>query len=157
RSAIVIDNSISGSTMSVSCFLFGSNGALLGNDTFTVAPNELRTVSDVVRALTHTSSVQNVTGSIAMFGTEVFSGMASVVNNASSDPILIDGQPVGGSTSGYVSTVGSVGYFTQLVVTNASPSTALVQVVGYPAAGGGTPSGGTVVFVPGHGQASFPD
>ena len=157
RSALVIDNSISGSTMSVSCFLFGTNGALLGNDTFTVAPNELKTVSDVVRALTHTSSLQNVTGSIAMFGTEVFSGMASVVNNASSDPVLLDGQPVGGSTSGYVSTVGSAGYFTHAVFTNASPTTAVVQLLGYPAGGGTVPSGGTVVFIPGHGQASFTD
>jgi N-acetylneuraminic acid mutarotase len=157
RSALVIDNSLSGTTMSVSCFLFGTNGAVLGSDTFTVAPNELKTVSDVVRALTHTSSVQNVTGSIAMFGTEVFSGMASVVNNASSDPVLLDGQPAGGSTSGYVSTVGSAGYFTQAVITNASPSTAVVQLLGYPAGGGTVPSGGTVVFIPGHGQASFTD
>lgn len=157
RTALLIDNSISGTTMSVSCFLFGTNGAVLGSDTFTVAPNELRTVADVVRALTHTSSVQNITGSIAMFGTEVFSGMASVVNNVSGDPVFIDGQPVGGTTSGFVSTVGSAGFASQAVITNASATTSVVQLLGYPAGGGTAPSGGTVAFLPPHGQVSFAD
>jgi N-acetylneuraminic acid mutarotase len=81
--ALLLDNSVSGSAMSVSCFLYGTGGNLLGNQTISVAAGELKTVTDVVRQLTGTSGVQNTIGSLQLFGTEVFQGMASVVNNAS--------------------------------------------------------------------------
>jgi hypothetical protein len=155
--ALLINNSISGTAMSVSCFLYGTSGNLLGNQTISVAPGELKTVGDVVRALTGTTTVQNTIGSLQMFGTEVFQGMASVVNNASSDPMFEDGQPIAGSTSGFLSTVGTSGYLTQTVFANASTTTSVVQVLAYPAAGGSTPLAGTVAFVPAHGLVSYTD
>jgi hypothetical protein len=157
RTALLLDNAVNGSPLSVSCFLFGTNGALLGSDTIQVAPNELKTVSDIVRVLTHTTALQNKVGSVAMFGTDVFQGMASIVNNVSADPMLEDATPIAGSTSGFVPTIGSSTYTTQTVFSNASSSTAVVQLLAYPAGGGDTPVAGTVAFVPPHGQVSYPD
>ena len=133
RTALLIDNALSPSPLSVTCFLYGTSGDLLGNGTFQVAANELKTVSDVVRALTHTTTVQNTIGSIALFGTDVFHSMASVVHNASSDALLEDGQPITGATSGYVSTVGSPGYLSQTAVANASSSSSTLSLLEYPA------------------------
>ncbi len=155
--ALLLDNSISGSAMSVSCFLYGTSGDLLGNRTISVAAGELKTVTDVVRQLTGTSTVQNTIGSLQLFGTEVFQGMASVVNNASGDPTFVDGQPVAGSTNGWISTAGTTGYLTQTVFVNASTTTSVVQVLAYPAAGGSTPVAGTVAFIPAHGLVSYTD
>lgn len=157
RTAVLIDNAVSGTPMTVSCFLYGSTGSVLGQDTFTVAPNEVKTIADVMRALTHSTAVQNANGSVAMFGTEVFHGLASVVNNASGDSMFESGRPVGGALAGYVPTVGSSPYVTQTVFTNASTTTALVQIVAYPPEGGDTPVAGTVAFIPPHGQVNYPD
>ncbi|HEU4732243.1 MAG TPA: kelch repeat-containing protein [Kofleriaceae bacterium] len=157
RTALLLDNAINGAPLSVSCFLFGTNGNLLGSDTIQVAPNELKTVSDVVRALTHTTGVQNVVGSVALFGTDVFHGMASVVNNVTADPVLVDGQPLSGGTAGFVSTIGSESYKTQTVFANTTAGTALLQLVAYPSSGGDTPVAASVAFVPPHGLVSYPD
>ncbi|HEX3765718.1 MAG TPA: kelch repeat-containing protein [Kofleriaceae bacterium] len=156
-SALLLDNSISGSPMSVSCFLYGTSGNLLGNRTISLAAGELKTVTDVVRTLTGTTGVQNAIGSLQLFGTEVFQTMASVVNNTSGDPIFVDGQPIAGSTSGWISTAGSAGYLTQTVFANASATTSVLQVLAYPTAGGTTPVAGTIAFIPVHGQVSYPD
>ncbi|HEY0482445.1 MAG TPA: kelch repeat-containing protein [Kofleriaceae bacterium] len=156
RTALLINNAVSPNPLSVSCFLYGTSGDLLGNGTFQVAPNEVKTISDIIRSLTRTSTVQNTIGSVALFGTEVFQSMASVVNNASSDSMLEDGQSITGTTSGYVSTVGTASYLTQTVFANAGTSTSSVSLLAY-AAGGGDPIAGTLVFIPPHGQASFPD
>jgi hypothetical protein len=155
RSSVLIDNSISGAPMSVSCFLYGTGGDVLGSDTFSVAPNELKTVADVVRALTHTTGVQNKVGSVALFGTEVFHAMGSMANNTSSDPAIVDGASINGTTSGWVSTIGTSGYLTQTAFTNASASTSVVTVLAYPAAGGSAPVAATVVVVPPHGMQNF--
>jgi hypothetical protein len=155
--ALLLDNSISGSAMSVSCFLYGTAGNLLGNQTITVAAGELKTVTDVVRQLTGTTTVQNTMGSLQLFGTEVFQGMSSVVNNATSDPTFVDGQPIAGSTNGWISTAGTSGYLTQTVFVNASTTTSVVQVLAYPASGGSTPVAGTVAFIPAHGLVSYVD
>jgi hypothetical protein len=155
--ALLLNNSISGTAMSVSCFLYGTSGNLLGNRTISVAAGELKTITDVVRQLTGTTTVQNTIGSMQLFGTEVFQGMASVVNNASGDPTFVDGQPVAGSTSGWISTAGTTGYLTQTVFVNASTSTSVLQVLAYPAGGGSTPVAGTVAFIPVHGLVSFTD
>ncbi|HET7503739.1 MAG TPA: hypothetical protein VFK02_22115, partial [Kofleriaceae bacterium] len=157
RTALVLDNAINGAPLSVSCFLFGTGGNLLGSDTIQVAPNELKTVTDVVRALTHTTGVQNVVGSVALFGTDVFHGMASIVNNVTADPVLVDGQSLAGGTSGLVSTIGSATYKTQTVFANTTSSTALLQLVAYPSTGGDTPVAASVAFVPPHGLVSYPD
>ena len=157
RTALVIDNSVSGAAMSVTGFLYGTGGEVLGHDTFQVAANELRTVSDVVRALTHTTTVQNKIGSVVVFGTEVFHGMASIVNNTSADPALVDGQPIAGGASGFVSTVGSSGYATQTVFANPSTSPIVLQLLAYPPGGGAAPLAATVAVVPAHGLASYPD
>jgi len=157
RTALLLDNTVSGSPLSVSCFLYGTAGDLLGSGTFQVAPHETQTVSDVIRTLTNTTTVQNQIGSVALFGTEVFQAMASLVNNASSDSVLEDGQPITGATSGYVSTVGSTGYLTQTVFANASSTTSTVSLLAYPAAGGGSPTTGAVAIVPPHGLVSYTD
>lgn len=157
RTALLLDNTVSSAALSVSCFLYGTAGDLLGTGTFQVAPNETRTVSDVVRALTNTTTVQNKIGSVALFGTEVFQSMASLVNNTSSDSVLEDGQPITGATSGYVSTIGSTGYLTQTAFANASSTASVVSLLAYPAAGGGTPATGGVAIVPPHGLVSYTD
>jgi hypothetical protein len=156
-SALVLNNAVSGTAMSVSCFLFGTGGDLLGSATIPVAANELKTVSNVIETLTSTTKVQNAIGSVALFGTEVFAAMATTVNGATSDPIFEDGQAAAGSTSGWVSTVGSPGYQTQTAFANVSPTTSVLQVLAYPATGGTTPVAGTVAFLPAHGLVSFPD
>jgi hypothetical protein len=157
RTAMLLDNTVSGASLSVSCFLFGTDGAVIGSDTFTVAPNELKTVPDVIRALTKTTGVQNKAGSIALFGTEVFHAMASIVNNTSGDPAMEDGQSVAGTTNGYVSAIGTSGNLTQAVFSNAATTTALVSVVAYPPGGGETPAAGTVVSVQPRGLVSVPN
>jgi N-acetylneuraminic acid mutarotase len=156
-SALVIDNSFSGTPMSVSCLLYGTSGNLMGSQTISVAAGELKTVTDVVRQLTGTTTVQNAIGSLQLFGTEVFQGMASVVNNASGDPTVVDGQPITGSTNGWISTAGTTGYLTQTVFANASTTTSVLQVLAYPATGGSTPVAGTVAFIPAHGLVSYAD
>jgi hypothetical protein len=155
--ALLLDNSVSGTAMSVSCFLYDTTGSLLGNQTIPVAAGELKTVTNVVQALTGTTTVQNKIGSLQLFGTEVFQGMASVVNNTSGDPTFVDGQPIAGSTNGWISTGGTTGYLTQTVFANASTSTSVLQVLAYPAAGGSTPVAGTVAFIPAHGSVSYTD
>jgi hypothetical protein len=156
RTSLLLDNALNGSPLAVSAFLFGTNGSLLGSSTISVAANELKTVSDVVRTLSHTTGVQNKIGSVALFATDVFHGMSSVVNNVTGDPMLQDAQSIAGTTSGFVSTVGASSS-TQTVLSNASTTTALVTVVAYPAGGGDTPVGATVAFVPAHGQVSYAD
>jgi N-acetylneuraminic acid mutarotase len=156
-SSILIDNSVSGTAMSVSCYLYGTTGQVLGNGTFQVGANELATVADVVRALTHTTTVQNAIGSVVMFGTEVFHGMASITNNASTDPAFEDGQPIAGTTSGFLSSIGAQGYTTQTVFANTSSSTSSLQIVAYPAGGGDLPAAATIAFLPPHGLLSYPD
>jgi hypothetical protein len=157
RTSILIDNSISGNAMSVSCFLYGTGGDVLGHGTFQLAANELFTIADVIRALTGTTVAKNTIGSVAMFGTEVFQTMASLVNNTSSDMAFEDGQPIAGSSSGFVSTVGSAGYSTQTSFTNTSTTVSVLQVLAYPPAGGDTPVAASVAFVPPHGLVSYPD
>lgn len=156
-SALVLNNAVSGTAMSVSCFLFGTGGDLLGSATIPVAANELKTVSNVIETLTGTSKVQNAIGSVALFGTEIFEAMATTVNNTTSDPMFEDGQAAAGSTSGWLSTVGTAGFATQTAFANVSPTTSVLQVLAYPATGGTTPIAGTVSFLPGHGLVSFPD
>jgi hypothetical protein len=157
RTALVLDNALSGTTLSVSCFLYGTNGTLLGHSLVSVAPNELKSVSDIVRNITGTTTVQNKIGSLALFGTEVFQGLASVANNISADSILEDGQPLTGATSGFVPTVGSPGYVTQTVFSNLASATALVQLVAYPAGGGDSPVAAGLAILPAHGTVSYPD
>jgi N-acetylneuraminic acid mutarotase len=157
RTALLLDNTVSSAALSVSCFLYGTTGDLLGSSTFQVAPNETRTVTDVVRVLTSTTVVQNKIGSIALFATDVFQSMASVVNNTSADSMLVDGQPIAGSTSGYLSTAGSTGYLTQTVFANASATTSVVSLLAYPAAGGSAPSTGGVAIIPPRGLVSYTD
>ncbi len=157
RTALLIDNAVSGGPLSVTCYLYGTNGSVLGHDTISVAPNELKTVSDVVRALSHTTTVQNEIGSVAMFGTGVFQGMASVVNNVSADPALEDGQSLAGATSGFVPAIGSPNYLTHTVFSNVSSSSALVQLVAYPPGGGDSPVAANVAVVPSHGILSTLD
>jgi hypothetical protein len=156
RTSLLLDNSISGGALSVSCFLYGTDGSILGHDTISVAPNELKTVTDIVRALSHTSTVQNKIGSVALFGTDVFQSLASVVNNVSADPALEDGQSLAGATSGFVQ-IGSSSYVTQTVFANLGSASALVQLVAYPAAGGSSPSAASVAVVPAHGIVSTVD
>lgn len=157
RTALVIDNAISGTAMSVTAFLFDPAGTLLGNRTFQLAPGELATIPDIMRALTATQTVQNAIGSVAVFGTEVFHAMASIVNGASGDPLYLEAQPIADQRSGLIPTVGWPGYTTQAVFSNASPATSVLQVLAYPPGGGDTPAAGTVVFVPPHGTTSFLD
>jgi hypothetical protein len=157
RTSILIDNSVSATPMSATCFLYGTTGELLGHDTFQVGPNELATVADVVRALTHTTTVQNKIGSVAVFGTEVFHAMASIVHNASSDPAFEDGRPISGSTSGFISTIGTSGYVTQTAFVNTTTATSMLTILAYAAGGGTIPVGSALVFVPGHNLVSYPD
>jgi hypothetical protein len=157
RTSILIDNSVSATPMSATCFLYGTTGELLGHDTFQVGPNELATVADVVRALTHTTTVQNTIGSVAVFGTEVFHAMASIVHNASSDPAFEDGRPISGNTSGFISTIGTSGYVTQTAFVNTTTATSVLTILAYAAGGGTTPVGSALIFVPGHNLVSYPD
>jgi hypothetical protein len=156
RTALLLDNGLSGNAMNVSCFVYGTNGKLIGNSTIPVAANELKTVSDIIRSVTNTTTVQNKIGSIELFSTEVFQGLASIVNNVSADPVLEDGQPISGSTSGFVPTIGG-SYLTQTVFSNVSSATALVELVAYPAEGGDSPAAASVAVVQPHGVVSYAD
>jgi len=71
--------------------------------------------------------------------------------------MFVDGQPAAGATTGWISTVGTTGYLSQAAFANASPTTSVVQLLAYPAAGGATPVAGSVAFVPAHGLVSYPD
>ena len=156
RTSLLIDNSAAGGTLSVSCWLYGTDGSILGHDTIAVAPDEVKTVTDVVRALSHTTGVQNKIGSVALFGTDVFQSVASVVNNVSADSALEDGQSLAGATGGFVQ-IGAASWLTQTVFSNLGSDSALVQLVAYPAAGGSSPAAASVVVVPPHGIVSTVD
>src|SRR5262249_5260214 len=78
RTALLIDN-VSGSDMGATCYLYTPDGNIDSSLAFGVAADEVKTVQDVVRALRGASSVQNLAGSLAIFGTEVFHAMASVL------------------------------------------------------------------------------
>lgn len=154
RTALILDNSVSGVDMNVSCFLYGTDGGLLGSSNFAVGANQLKTVSDVVRSMTNSTTVQNKIGSIILFGTEAFQGLASIVNNASADPVIENAQSVNGTTSGFVPTIGGA-YTTQTVISNPGTSQALVTLSAYPAAGGASPVAVTVAIVQPHAVVNY--
>jgi hypothetical protein len=137
--------------------LYTPNGAIDSSTTFNVGANEVRTVTDVIRTLRGSATVQNVAGSLAIFGSEVFQATASLVANDTSDNALEDGQPLAGSTGGFIPLIQSQTYKTQTVFSNLSSSTALVQLIAYPAAGGDTPAAATLVTLAPHATVSYAD
>src|SRR5262249_51284246 len=58
RTALVLDNGASGSPLNVSCYLYGTDGKVMAKNIIAVGPNELKTVSDIIRNLTGTKTVQ---------------------------------------------------------------------------------------------------
>ncbi len=156
RTALLVDN-VSGNPMSATCVLYTANGAIDSSTTFNVGANEMRTVTDVIRTLRGSTTVQNVAGSLAIFGSEVFQATASLVANDTSDNALEDGQPLAGSTDGFIPLIQSQTYKTQTVFSNLSSSTALVQLIAYPAAGGDTPAAATLVTLAPHATVNYAD
>ena len=93
RTALLLDN-VSGNPMSATCVLYTPTGAVDSSTTFNVGANEVRTVTDIIRTMRGATTVQNVAGSLAIFGSEVFQATASLVANDTSDNALEDGQPL---------------------------------------------------------------
>jgi len=156
RTALLLDN-VSGNPMSATCVLYTQNGTVDSSTTFNVGANETRTVTDIIRTMRGSTTVQNVAGSMVIFGSEVFQATASLVANDTSDNALEDGQPLAGSTGGFVPLIQSQTYKTQTVFSNLSSSTALVQLIAYPAAGGDTPAAATLVTLAPHATVNYLD
>jgi hypothetical protein len=156
RTSLLLDN-VSGNPMSATCVLYTPTGAVDSSTTFNVGANEVRTVTDIIRTMRGATAVQNVAGSLAIFGSEVFQATASLVANDTSDNALEDGQPLAGNTGGFVPLIQSQTYKTQTVFSNLSTSTALVQLIAYPAAGGDTPAAATLVTLAPHATVNYAD
>ncbi len=156
RTALLVDN-LGGSSMTATCVLYNANGNIDSSLTFNVAANEVHTVTDIVRAVRGTTTVQNVAGSLAIFGSEVFQATASLLANDTSDAALEDGQPLAGSTAGFVPLIQSQAYKTQTVFSNLSSNTALLQLVVYPSAGGTAPLAASLVTLSPHQTVSYVD
>jgi hypothetical protein len=148
QTALLIDNAVSGVPITATCFLYDKTGAVRGQGSFNLAAGELHTVSNVVRTLAGATSVQNMNGSIAVFGTDLLQVTASVVNNASGDSAFEDGLPTTGTLAGFIPAIEEQPDVTHAVFSNLSTNTALVQLVAYPAAGGQVPSAATVAVIP---------
>ncbi len=156
RTSLLVDN-VSGLPMSATCVLYNNNGTIDSSLTLNVAANETRTVTDVIRALRGATTVQNVVGSVAIFGSEVFQATASLLTNDTSDNALEDGQPLAGNTAGFIPLIQSQSYKTQTVFSNLSSGTALLQLVAYPPAGGDIPSVATLVTLAPHQTVNYLD
>ena len=156
RTALLVDN-VGGAPMSATCVLYGASGNIDSSLTFNVAANEVHTVTDIIRALRGTTTVQNVTGSLAIFGSEIFQATASLLANDTSDAALEDGQPLAGSTAGFVPLIQSQTYKTQTVFSNLSSGTALLQLVVYPPEGGDAPVAASLVTLRPHATVSYLD
>jgi hypothetical protein len=157
RTALILDNAIGGTPLSTTCLLYGENGALDSQATFALAPNELKSIPDIVRKLRGVSDVQNTVGSLVVFGTGIFHAMASVVNQSSTDPALEDGQPLAAATSGFIPAIEAQTYHTQAAFANPSSDTAFVQLIAYPTNGGTTPAKATLLTLAPHQVVSYLD
>jgi Kelch motif len=157
RTTLLIANAVSGAPLTATCFLYGSNGTVLGHAAFNAAAGEVHTVTDVVRVLRGATTVQNIAGSVAVFGTDLFQVTASVVNNATSDSAFEDGQPVAGKTSGFLPAIEEGSDATQAVFSNLSGNTAILQLLAYPAAGGQTPAAATLALLSANSTLDYAD
>jgi hypothetical protein len=155
--SLILNNAISGATLNTTCVLYGNDGRVDSTQTISVAPNELKTVGDVVRKLRGASDVQHFTGSLALFGSDVFHGGASVIHNDSGDSAFEEAQPFGGSKSGFIPSVRYTSHLSQATFANLSSSNAFVQLYAYGPAGGETPTNMSLVVVPPHGSVSYVD
>jgi hypothetical protein len=130
---------------------------VLGNATFNAAPGEVHTVTDVVRVLKGATSVQNLTGSLWVFGSDLFEVQASVVNNSTGDSAFEDGESINGTLTGFLPAIEEGTDATQTVITNLSPNTAILQLLAYPSVGGQTPAAATLVLLGSHNTLDYPD
>ena len=145
--SILIDNSVSDAPLTATCFLYGTSGSVLGRSTFSLAAGELYTATDVVRTLVGATTVQNINGSVAIFGTDLFQATASLVNNGTGDSAFESSQPIAGTLSGVLPAIEEGTNVTQAVFSNLSTNTAILELVAYPAAGGETPATATLAFL----------
>jgi N-acetylneuraminic acid mutarotase len=157
QTSLLIDNAVSGTPLTTTCFLYSKSGAVLGRASFTAAPGELHTVSNVVRTIRGATAVQNLVGSLAVFGTDLFQVSASIVNNATGDSAFEDGQPISGKLGGFIPAIEAQSHTTDAVFSNVSTNSALLQLVAYPAAGGTTPAAATLTVLPPLGTVSYAD
>ncbi len=157
RTSLFIANSLSNAPLTATCFLYGVNGAVLGHAQFKAAPGEVHAVTDIVRVLKGATTVQNVMGSLAVFGTDLLRIEASVVNNATGDSAFEDGQSMKGELAGFLPAIEEDSDATRTVFSNLSPNTAILQLVAYPAGGGETPSSATLAILGGHSSVNYAD
>ncbi len=157
RTSLLINNGIFGTPLSATAFFYPTDGTLDSFRTFSVARDGLLNISHVIREIRGTSGVQNVKGSLAIFATGSIHAMASVANNATDDPAIVDGQPLGGIASGIVPLIQWNDRYRTQVALRASSSTATVQLLAYPPAGGDTPVASSSVIVPPNGLVDFPN
>jgi hypothetical protein len=157
RTSLFIANSVSDAPLTAACFLYGPNGTVLGNATFNAAPGEVQTVTDVVRVLKGATSVQNLTGSLWVFGSDLFEVQASVVNNSTGDSAFEDGESINGTLTGFLPAIEEGTDATQTVITNISPNTAILQLLAYPSGGGQTPAAATLALLGSHNTLDYTD
>lgn len=145
--SILIDNSVSGTSLTATCFLYAPSGSVLGRASFSLAAGELYTATDVVRTLVGATTVQNLNGSVAIFGTDLFQATASLVHNGTGDSAFESSQPIAGTLSGVLPAIEEGTDVTQVVFSNVSTNTAILELVAYPAAGGEIPAAATLAFL----------
>jgi Kelch motif protein len=155
RTSLLIDNSVSGVGLTATCFLYGASGAVLGRSSFNLTAGELYTATDVVRTLLGATTVQNIRGSVAIFGTDLFQVTASLVNNSTGDSAFESSQPIAGTLSGVLPAIEEGTDVTEAVFSNVSTNTAILELVAYPAAGGETPAAATLAFLPPNGTVDY--
>lgn len=157
RTTLFLANAFSGEPLTATCFLYGMNGAVLGRASLSAAAGEVHSVTDVVRVLKNASTVQNVSGSLAIFGTGLFEASASIVSNVTSDSAFEEGQSISGRLGGVLPAIEEGANATQVIFSNISPNTATLQMLAYPAQGGQTPAAATLTLLAGHNSVNYAD
>ncbi len=157
RTSLLISNAVSGTTVSASVFFYRTDGTPDSSRTFTVGRDQLLNINHVIREVRGASGVQNVKGSLAIFATGSIRAMAAVFNNSTDDPTIVDGQIPGGVANGIVPVIQWNDRYRTQVALRASSSSASVQLLAYPAAGGDTPVASTSAIVPANGLVDFPN
>jgi subtilisin family serine protease len=159
RTSLTLSNDTSGATTVATVFFNRPDGTVDSSGAFLLQPGEVRVIPDIIRQLRGVDSVQNVEGSLSVFASESIDVLASITNAATNDQTMVDGEATTrGIRSGFVPAIQLNNNFsTQLVIRNASGSYANVQLLAYPARGGGAPVAATSVVVPPHGMLNFSD
>jgi len=155
--SLLVTNAVAGRPVSATAFLYRPDGTVDSSLTFSIGPNALLNLENVVREVRGASGVQNFKGSLAIFASNSLQATANVVSSTTGDGTIVDGQALAGPRSGFVPLIQLGTYRTHTAFRNLSTRAASVEMRAYPPEGGSMPLTSAAFTIPPHGLADFQD